>query len=424
MGSPYVRFSLWPRPLHLLSLDPSDPNLWYHQLLRHRSSGIEGLQEFVGVLVVPRGEKFCLEARLRRFAVLDVLPAAPRLVFAEGMFDLQDRIDVVEYLYAVYPRGTPLENLDVDVLSQIEASTFPRPVVNWWGLHPFAWSVSPLQFPNGAITLGFASPMIFQSAITTGMGEAWYKEFTEVYLEMQTAKHEAALARSPLERGIVLAQDTILKSCFATAGGTAPAGPLTLTEGPDEVAEFRPDLSAVPPERETGAFGPSHIRHRRNAMRWNHVQAEFARHASGPDLPSRPFRPDDPAMVRMLLESWAELAVDDPLNLPLEEAVTMLGLGPEQQRAVREAGATDLRGVARMVLAAPRLDRENREMELLRRGLSEAQLCAMKWEPTPLPLPLEGAAEVRERIAAELGRLEGAEEREEGRPGEPRDEPR
>src|SRR5204862_367691 len=72
VGTPHLRFSMNPPPLTLLSVDPSDPNLWFSQLLSRRSSGIEGIQEFTTVLIVPRGQAFCINARLRRVCVLDV----------------------------------------------------------------------------------------------------------------------------------------------------------------------------------------------------------------------------------------------------------------------------------------------------------------------------------------------------------------
>lgn len=50
VGTPYLSFSLSPQPLQMLSVDPSDPNIWYSQLLQRRSSGIEGIQEFTTVV--------------------------------------------------------------------------------------------------------------------------------------------------------------------------------------------------------------------------------------------------------------------------------------------------------------------------------------------------------------------------------------
>src|SRR5690606_25869966 len=74
VGTPHLRFSLSPPPMTLLSVDPSDSNLWFSQLLSRRSSGIEGIQEFTAVVIVPRGEDFCVNARLRRVCVLDAPP--------------------------------------------------------------------------------------------------------------------------------------------------------------------------------------------------------------------------------------------------------------------------------------------------------------------------------------------------------------
>src|SRR5688572_9189805 len=74
VGTPYLSFSLAPQPLQLLALDPSDPNLWFSQLLSRRSSGIEGVQEFPTVVLVAEGEDFCVSARLRRVCVLDSPP--------------------------------------------------------------------------------------------------------------------------------------------------------------------------------------------------------------------------------------------------------------------------------------------------------------------------------------------------------------
>ena len=58
VGTPHLSFSLAPQPLQLVSLDPSDPNLWFSQLLSRRSSGIEGVQEFTTVILVPKRRGF------------------------------------------------------------------------------------------------------------------------------------------------------------------------------------------------------------------------------------------------------------------------------------------------------------------------------------------------------------------------------
>jgi hypothetical protein len=58
VGTPHLIFSLSPQPLQQISVDPSDSNLWFQQLLARRSSGIESIQEFTTVVVVPKGAGF------------------------------------------------------------------------------------------------------------------------------------------------------------------------------------------------------------------------------------------------------------------------------------------------------------------------------------------------------------------------------
>ena len=132
LGTPYLRFSLFPRPLQLLSVDPSDPNLWFSQLLRQRSSGIEGIQEFTAVVVVPRDMDFCVNARLRRVCLLDDPPGPPN--FNESLEpDLFQLARMVRYLYDLFPKGTPLDELDIDLVSQLTpAKDFRRPIVRLW----------------------------------------------------------------------------------------------------------------------------------------------------------------------------------------------------------------------------------------------------------------------------------------------------
>jgi hypothetical protein len=74
VGTPHLSFSVSPQPLQQLSIDASDPSLWFQQLMARRSSGIEGMQEFTAVLVIPKGTDFCITARLRRVCLLDSPP--------------------------------------------------------------------------------------------------------------------------------------------------------------------------------------------------------------------------------------------------------------------------------------------------------------------------------------------------------------
>ncbi len=115
IGTPYLSFSLSPQPQQQLSIDPSDPYLWFQQLLARRSSGIESTQEFTAVVIVPKNTAFCIGARLRRVCLLDSPP---------GPLNLEERFNgtliqfarMVNYLNRTFPPGTPLEELNIDII--------------------------------------------------------------------------------------------------------------------------------------------------------------------------------------------------------------------------------------------------------------------------------------------------------------------
>ena len=118
VGTPHLSFSLSPQPLQQLSIDPSDPNLWFQQLLARRSAGIEGIQEFTAVMVVPKDTAFCVNARLRRVCLLDSPPGP--LSFEERFNGtLPQLARMVNYLNRTFPIGTPLEDLDIDIIPGI-----------------------------------------------------------------------------------------------------------------------------------------------------------------------------------------------------------------------------------------------------------------------------------------------------------------
>ena len=119
VGTNMLHFSLWPQPLRPLSIDPDDENLWYAELLKRRSSGIEGMQDFFAVAVVPRGEGFCVSENLRRVSVMEPPlpepPVEPSRLFDTFDFNMDDFVRVFSYLTGKYPEGTPLEELDVSL---------------------------------------------------------------------------------------------------------------------------------------------------------------------------------------------------------------------------------------------------------------------------------------------------------------------
>ena len=143
LNAKYVRhatpsFSLTPQPLQLLSIDPSDPNLWFQQLLARRSSGIEGIQEFTAVVVVPRGTDFCVGARLRRVCLLDSPPGPLSFERLDGsnLLQLFAHISIPQ---PQFPPGTPLEELDIDIIGALSQRHLQAG--RWWWLWAFGLDV-------------------------------------------------------------------------------------------------------------------------------------------------------------------------------------------------------------------------------------------------------------------------------------------
>jgi hypothetical protein len=361
IGTPYLSFSLSPRPLQLLSLDPADPNLWFSQLLARRSSGIEGVQEFTAVLVVPRDQDFCLNTRLRRVCLLDA-PPGPLTYDERYTSTLPQLVRMLDYVERTYPIGTPIEELDVEVIPEpAPPEKFPRAIVRAWAvagmggfLNVIPWITSP-------------SP----SSITgVNNADAVYKHPLELWLDTVRDEYERDVARSPLERGVLLGEDRTLDTCFtfaqnglALSNSAASVTPLALLNiNPGEI-----DIGGV-----RGVAVDPTLGVRERAMeavtRWNaleHQLATILRNRRTP--PKKPGKVADPRVLGVLLERWAKLQGDDPRNLDFNAAVAALGLSAEHRRILKAAGAGDLRSIARALRAAPKAERYNTELAQLQK---------------------------------------------------------
>jgi len=360
LGTPHLGFSMMPRPLGVLSIDPADPNLWFNQLLARRSSGIEGIQEFTAVVVVPRGEDFCVEARLRRVCVLDSPP---------GPFTIEERFDgnliqlfrIVTYLNRIYPIGTPLEELDVDLIGLLSpANEFHRPVVELWALRLLPGIVE-------AIVLSpHANPGIEKR------GSANYKAFIEIWLELLREEYEQEVARSPVERGVLLGENRFLKTCFTTTaeGGTevtdssSSVGPLVRV--PLQVGVI--DVGGVKTTQTVN------VRDRaiETVTRWNALDQQLGTLLSQQQtLPEDRIAVSDPHVVKVLIDRWSKLSADDERNFGFDRAADLLGLDDAQRRRLKAAGATDLRSIARALKVAPEIRRHNTNVRRLSKAVED-----------------------------------------------------
>ncbi|HMF28660.1 MAG TPA: hypothetical protein VKE42_07800, partial [Candidatus Cybelea sp.] len=61
----------------------------------------------------------------------------------------------LNYVERTFPIGTPLEELDVDVLPALAPDKFPRPVIDFWEIASMGGFLAPLIFavsPNPTLT--------------------------------------------------------------------------------------------------------------------------------------------------------------------------------------------------------------------------------------------------------------------------------
>jgi hypothetical protein len=357
VGTPHLRFSLSPRPLELLSIDPSDPNLWFNQLLHRRSSGIEGIQEYTAVVLVPEDEDFCIDVRLRRVCVLDVPPGPftgdERFVFNQHLGRL------LNYIHRAFPIGTPLEELDIDITDALQPNLdeFVRPVLETWWVTPV-----------GLLLAGVVSPGKQTGSVQRR--DINYKHMLELWLETLRDEYEREVARSPLERGFLMGEDRMLDTCFAftqagpvvtdSSASVTPAFLIHLDDSDLDLGGISAAASSVRADVRQRAYEA--------VMRWNLLDERLAillsnRRKAKP----RDFTLDDGRVVGVLVELWAKLASDDPRNLGFDAAAEALALTATQRRTLKAAGATDLRTIAQAIRAAPVLSRYNETVAELRR---------------------------------------------------------
>ena len=335
VGTPFLSFSINPRPLNLLSLDPADPNLWFSQLLARRSSGIEGVQEYTAVIVVPKGKDFCVTARLRRVCLLDVPPGP--LTFDERYNSSTPQLArMLDYVERTFPIGTPLEELDVEVLPALPPDQFPRPVIQ-------VWEVASMG--------GFLTHLDLRRLTTPDRRDQYrqysdvvYKHPLEIWLDVLRDEYERDVARSPLERGVLLADTRTLDTCFAfthdalsvsnSSASAVPLAPLGLNPAVVDIGGVK--NGALDPNRDVRAQGIEVV------TRWNALEQQLGTILNNKRTFATP-EPDDPRLVNVLVDRWSKLAANDPDNLDVNAAAAALGLNAEHKRLLKAASATDLR---------------------------------------------------------------------------------
>jgi len=408
VGTPYLRFSLSPQPLHLLSVDTSDPNIWFSQLLQRRSSGIEGIQEFTTVLLVPKGQDFCVNAKLQRICMLDIPPGP--LTFSEVYFDSPpQRIRLLNYLNQTFPPGTPLDDLDIDITNTLFGQDPNDPLIrpcidNWFitfiGSIVWATVVSPSKtWPFGLLAASN------------------YKHANEVWLETLRDEYEREVARSPLERGVLLGDELILDTCFSFHDHDeliVRSSNLTITP----LGRIPFDLSSIDLGGISSSASTSGMSIREQAFeqitRWNLLENRMAAVlANQRQISTSELRYDDKKMVSLFIEKWAKLDPESKHNISFDECMRKMHFNVNHLSVLKEAGVTDLKSMAQAIKSAPDLEKHDTvQMEydtLIKRSKIKAKDKAELLKITKtliksvkFPLSSKDSANIREAIGNAL----------------------
>ena len=404
LGSPYLRFSLWPMPLRPLTIDPTDPNLWYSELLHRRSSGIEGLQDFYAIAVVPRDRRFCIDANLKQICVLQ--PLWPRQFDPEPMYQNHDPIflsevetRIVDYLTHRYPEGTSIED-ELDVDFELDSLGIKRAAVAVWYVAKIDWGLATRHLSHvmlAAHGIQTLPPML----IDVRVAYPQYKPALTVWLEAQRAEFENQLLQSPLESGVVVSQNLPLGVCWGDVSFHVID---SLAAEPLRIEDWRRSSAAsgwAPPGDTPSARSAAY---RRTVANWNALDNELTQYALGSDRSrSVPLSVSHPAITKLILDSLSSLRSDHPLNRPIAAAEKLLGLSKARISKLRKNGIEDLRGLAQSLRNLSFVEQYNAKLERLRVDLERLPDNERpKTLPEPLLMPLN--RQEADRLHQELGK--------------------
>jgi hypothetical protein len=211
-----------------------------------------------------------------------------------------------------------------------------------------------------------------------------YKHLLEIWLETLRAEHEAELARSPLERGVVLAQTQTLRTCFTPGDSGLNVSESSSVRGRVVKLPFEPGLPERPPldvvDRSARAASIQTV------VNWNALEGRLTQFLSNQaEFPDKPVSLGDTGVVKLLTARWAKLGVSDPRNLPFDDVASLLKLSANHTSVLQEAGVADLRGLGLALNAADIIARQNLEIERFGKELPTLRKSSATKRPAKSP---------------------------------------
>jgi hypothetical protein len=350
VGTSYLQFTLRPRPIHIINYDPADPYSWYTEFIRRRSAGLQGIQDFYTIAVIPKNVKeFCITISLRNMYVYDSPPAPPEVPNHNYKFSQDELSRILAYLFRRYPIGTPIEELDFDfgddiqqIWGEVESKKIRNACVIDWTLFENQ-KLDPAQYGFGPYIL---TPLEGGSEGDFDWASILYKSAAQLKLEMYKFDYMKSLKLSPLERGIVFYIPFYLTVCFA------------ITENGEYLTKNIKRKIGKPvrlPKPESSV--PYWIEVPQSATNMNPI-ATFTRWSNLESLmPTRlindsqkiGFSFSDPEILNTTVSRWISLPVNDPRNNNLSEVSKTIGLSEKIVSELSVSGITNLKSIGQMI---------------------------------------------------------------------------
>jgi hypothetical protein len=302
---------------------------------------------------------------------------------------------MVNYLNRTFPPGTPLEELDIDIIGSVPSGTFKRPVVELWGL----------RLLERLVVASVASPGATAGAAQHG--NANYKHFLEVWIDTLRDEYDREAARSPLERGILFGENRFLDTCF----GVGEDDEIGVTSSNSTVSPlFRVPLHVgildIGGVKSLSSAKNASVRMRalETTTRWNVVERHVTNLlANSKSLGEEPLVASHPKVMTVLLDVWRKLPADDPRNLDFEKAASLLKLSDVQRKQFAAAGAENLSGIATALTVLPDMERQNEQAKRVREVTKKGKGRGAAPELINVPLDAKARAVVLAAIASSLG---------------------
>jgi hypothetical protein len=233
----------------------------------------------------------------------------------------------------------------------------------------------------------------------------------EVWLETLHDEYERELTRSPLERGAVLGEDRRLTTCFSEGESGLEVSSSSRSVRPLVPIDFGGRFDV---EITDAVLARSTVRGRatQTVTRWNALERRMNDVLSNMEgVPEGPSPMEDVRVTDVVLSRWAKMAPGDPRNVDVGVAAKKLRLSRDQLGALKEAGVSDLRGVARVLRAVPAVERFNDEVARVEEEVqtddcdtsAKRLLSLVLPERIETPIDADGAQALRRSITRAFG---------------------